>query len=108
VLEHGASPSRSAVLKEIDIPDRELETRPTPSHPALERSVGVVFFLFGFGTKQQDLGPGEVRTCPNCANTSQWWRVREFRQFTVFFVPLARWGRRHVEVCGICRTALEI
>ena len=23
-----------------------------------------MFFLFGFGTKQQDLGPGQVRTCP--------------------------------------------
>jgi hypothetical protein len=25
-----------------------------------------VFLLFGFGTKQRDLGPGEVRTCPRC------------------------------------------
>ena len=67
-----------------------------------------MFLLVGFGTKQQDLGPGEVRTCPHCANTSQWARVREFRQFTVFFVPLARWGRRRLEVCGICGTAVEV
>jgi hypothetical protein len=69
---------------------------------------GSVFFLFGFGTKQQDLGPGEVRPCPRCGNTSQWERVRQFRQFTVFFVPLARWGRRQLEVCGICGTAVEV
>jgi zinc-ribbon family len=67
-----------------------------------------VFFLFGFGTRQQDLGPGEVRTCPRCGNTSQWRRVREFRQFSVFFVPLARWRRRRAEVCGICGAAVEI
>lgn len=67
-----------------------------------------MFFLFGFGSKQQHLGPGETRNCPNCHNTSQWARLREFRQFTVFFVPVARWGRRRLEVCGICGAALEV
>ena len=69
---------------------------------------GGVFFLFGFGTKQQDQGPGEVRTCPRCGNTSQWARVRQFRQLTVFFVPVLRWGRRHFEVCGICGNAVHV
>jgi hypothetical protein len=67
-----------------------------------------VFFLFGFGSKQQDLGPGEVRTCPNCSNTTQWRRIRQFRQFTVFFVPVLRWGRRRLEVCGVCGTAVAV
>jgi len=67
-----------------------------------------VLFLVGFGTKQQALGAGEVRTCPRCGNTSQWVRVRQFRQFTVFFVPVARWGRRHLEVCEICGSTVEI
>lgn len=67
-----------------------------------------MFFLFGFGTKQQHLGPGATRTCPHCAGTSQWERVRQFRQFSVFFVPLVRWKRRRLEVCGICGTAVEV
>jgi len=67
-----------------------------------------VFFLFGFGTKQKDLGPGAVRTCPSCGNTTLWGRVRQFKQFTVFFVPIVRWGRRQFEVCGICGTAVEV
>ena len=67
-----------------------------------------MFFLFGFGTEQQDLGPSDVRPCPNCGNTSQWHRVRQFRQVTVFFVPVARWGRQQLEVCGICGTAVEV
>ena len=66
-----------------------------------------MLFLFGFGTKQQDLGLGEVRTCSRCGNTTQWERLRQFKQFTVFFVPIARWGRRQLEVCGICGTAVE-
>ena len=66
-----------------------------------------MFLLFGFGTKQRDDGPGAVRRCPHCGNTSQWARVRQFTQFSVFFVPIARWGRRRLEVCGICGTAVE-
>ena len=68
----------------------------------------VVFFLFGFGTKRRHLGPGAVHTCPTCGNTTQWARVRQFTQVSVFFVPIARWGRRQLEVCGICGTAVEV
>ena len=67
-----------------------------------------VFFVFGLGTKQQHLGPGETRTCPRCHNTTQQTRIREFRQFTVFFVPVARWKRRLFEACSICGTAVEV
>ena len=67
-----------------------------------------MFFLFGFGTKQQDLGPGEFRTCPRCGNTTQWARVRQVKQFPLFFVPIARWGRQHLEVCRVCGTPVEV
>lgn len=65
-----------------------------------------MFFLFGFGTKQKSLGPGDVRTCPRCHNTSQWLRMRQFSQFSVFFVPVARWKRRQFESCGICGASI--
>ena len=68
----------------------------------------MVFLLFGYGTKQQHLGPGQTRTCPRCHNTTQWQRMREFKQFTVFFVPIARWQRREYELCGICGTADDV
>lgn len=64
------------------------------------------FFLFGIGTKQQHLGAGEVRTCPRCHNTTQWARLKEYRQLSVFFIPVARWKRRRFEVCGICGAAV--
>ncbi len=34
--------------------------------------------------------------------------MREFKQFTLFFVPVARWKRRQFEVCGICGTAVAV
>ncbi len=64
--------------------------------------------LYGYGTKQQHLGPGETRTCPRCHNTAQWVRMRQFTQVTVFFVPVARWNRRRIESCGICGTSVEV
>ena len=67
-----------------------------------------MFFLFGFGTKQRHVGPGEVRTCPRCGNTTQWARMRRFKQFSLFFVPVARWGRQHLEVCGICGNTVRV
>ncbi|WP_280402028.1 zinc-ribbon domain-containing protein [Nocardia carnea] len=67
----------------------------------------MVFFIFGFGTKRQNLGAGATRTCARCHNTTQWQRVREFKQFTLFFIPVARWKRRQLEVCGICGAAIE-
>lgn len=67
-----------------------------------------MFILFGFGTKRQPLGPGETRTCARCNNTTQWAQLQEFKQFTVFFIPVARWKHRHLEMCGICGTSLEV
>jgi hypothetical protein len=34
--------------------------------------------------------------------------MREFKQFTVFFIPIARWGRREFEACGICGAAIAL
>ncbi|MGU3501689.1 zinc-ribbon domain-containing protein [Mycobacterium sp. C31M] len=61
-----------------------------------------MLFIFGFGTKQKPLGPGDVRLCPRCHNTTQWSRMRQYKQFTLFFVPIVRWNRRQYEACGIC------
>ncbi|EJZ04458.1 zinc-ribbon domain-containing protein [Mycolicibacterium vaccae] len=65
-----------------------------------------MLLFFGYGTKQKYLGAGQVRTCPRCHNTTQWSRMREFKQFTLFFVPIARWKRRTFEVCSICGAAV--
>jgi hypothetical protein len=62
----------------------------------------VLFLFFGLSSKQKFLGAGEVRTCLRCHNTTQWTRMRQFRQFTLFFIPIARWSRRQFQVCGIC------
>ena len=67
-----------------------------------------VFLLFGYGRKQKPLGPGGTRTCPRCHNTTQWTRLREYTQLTIFFIPVLRWGRKQLESCGICGAALVV
>jgi predicted RNA-binding Zn-ribbon protein involved in translation (DUF1610 family) len=67
-----------------------------------------MFFIFGFGTKQRDEGPGQTRTCPRCGNTTVWGRVREHKQFSLFFIPIARWQRRDLEVCPVCGEAVAV
>jgi hypothetical protein len=66
-----------------------------------------VFFIFGFGPQQQELGPGLTRTCVRCSNTTVWQRIRESKRFTLFFIPIARWGKRELEVCPICGYAVS-
>ncbi|KQS73639.1 zinc-ribbon domain-containing protein [Modestobacter sp. Leaf380] len=67
-----------------------------------------MFFFFGYGSKQKELGPGSTRTCPRCNNTTTWARVKRYKQFTVFFVPVLRWGRQQAEVCTICGTTVAV
>lgn len=79
-----------------------------PACPEAPGSIyaGCVLLFFGYGLKRQQLGSGQVRACARCHNTTQWARMREFNQFTLFFVPIARWKRRHFEQCGICGAAV--
>lgn len=67
-----------------------------------------MIFFFGFGSKQKELGPGATRTCPRCGNTTVWARVKRYRQFTVFFVPLLRWRREQLETCTVCGTSVAV
>ncbi len=67
-----------------------------------------MFLLFGFGSKRTVLGQGSVRTCPRCHNSTQWARMKQYRQFSLFFVPIARWNRVEFEECGICGAATSL
>ena len=62
----------------------------------------MLFLLFGFGSRIRRLGNGGERTCPRCHNQATWIRARSYSQFTVFFIPVARWNRREFEACPIC------
>jgi hypothetical protein len=68
----------------------------------------MLFLLFGAGIRLKDLGAGHERTCPRCHNTAAWSRVRRFHELTLFFIPVARWGRQELEACPICGQQHEL
>ncbi|MGW9826384.1 hypothetical protein ACUXNS_001378 [Brevibacterium pityocampae] len=35
-----------------------------------------MFVIFGFGKRQRPQGPGALRDCPRCHNTTRWNRMR--------------------------------
>lgn len=61
-----------------------------------------MFFIFGVSPGQRSLGPGQTRPCPRCGNTTTWERLETHQRFSLFFIPILRWGRRRSEVCRIC------
>lgn len=66
------------------------------------------FFLFGYGTRFKERGPGEDRTCHRCAKTSTWLRLHRFTEVTFFFVPILRFNRSELEACPVCGEAHEL
>lgn len=66
-----------------------------------------MLLIFGVSDKREDLGPGQTRTCPRCGNTTVWARILTSRRFTLFFIPIIRWGRQELEVCTICGEAVR-
>lgn len=68
----------------------------------------MLFLLFGGGIRFKELGAGRERTCPRCHNTATWPRLRRFHELTLFFIPIARWGRQELEVCPICGQQHEL
>lgn len=68
----------------------------------------MLFLLFGGGIRFKDLGAGQEHTCPRCHNTATWSRLRRFHQLTLFFIPVARWGRQELEACPVCGEQHEL
>lgn len=68
----------------------------------------MIFFLFGGGTRYKNIGTAEVRTCSRCHNSAPWIRLQRFHEVTLFFIPVARWGRRELMACAVCGEADDL
>ncbi len=66
------------------------------------------FLIFGGGIRLRALGDGQARTCERCHNRATWARFKRYHELTLFFLPVARWGRSELEACPICGTQAEL
>lgn len=50
----------------------------------------------------------QVVECDHCNNQETWQVIEVGRKFTLYFIPLFRYGRKYYLACPICSTGLEI
>lgn len=67
-----------------------------------------MFFFGSAGTKSEVVGEGYELDCPRCHNVRRWPIARSQKQASVFFVPVARWGREYWMYCPICSNSVEL
>ena len=67
----------------------------------------VVIFGFGGGSAQ-DLGEAVPARCPNCHNDVYLHHVRSQKAFSLYFVPIARYGTNEYLLCPICQRGLQV
>lgn len=69
-----------------------------------------MFFIgiFGGGVKQKAMGSTSQRNCPRCHNTTPWIVYDTTKYFSLFFIPVARWGKRYFISCPICGETIAL
>lgn len=70
---------------------------------------GIMFLIFGVTGGAHDLGMRKCRFFPCCSLSGAMAAVTcTFQQFTLFFIPLFRFGKRYFVTCPNCGTVYEI
>ncbi len=65
--------------------------------------------IFGWGgRKLYDKGAVWAAVCPNCHNQVFFHYLTAHSSFSLFFVPLIPYGRKHLLVCPVCHQAREL
>lgn len=68
-----------------------------------------MFFFFGSGgTSSEMIGEGYAIDCPRCHNVRPWPVARSENRASVFFIPVAKWGRKYWTYCPICSTSASL
>ena len=67
----------------------------------------VVIFGFGGGSAE-DLGETVPARCPNCHNDVYLHHVRSQKSFSLYFVPIAKYGTNEYLLCPICQRGLQL
>lgn len=64
--------------------------------------------IWGFGgNKLSDKGAVWPAICPNCRNTVLLHHVTTHSTFSLFFIPLVPYDRKHHLMCPVCRNSLQ-
>jgi hypothetical protein len=65
--------------------------------------------IFGWGRGEaQDHGEVAPLTCPNCHNEVFLHEVQSKKQFSLYFIPVARYGSDEYLLCPVCGHGLQV
>jgi len=64
--------------------------------------------VFGWGDGAKQLGEGFYQVCDNCNNTNRFIVAEVSKKASVYFVPVAKWGRRYFYVCPVCNSGFRV
>src|SRR3989344_1062719 len=64
--------------------------------------------LAGWGGKRKRIGNFGMQKCPNCHNWQAQGIYELSRQATLYFIPVAKWGKEYYVICPICEAGMPI
>lgn len=67
-----------------------------------------MFFIFGLNTKQDKLKFDELKICKICGKYGRYEVFVEYTAFSIFFIPLFKWGRRYFIRASCCGSIFSI
>lgn len=67
-----------------------------------------MFFIGGFGQKQEYLQFEQIIECPNCKQYTNLKILMTYTYFSFFFIPLFKWGKRYFAQTSCCNSICEL
>lgn len=67
------------------------------------------FIIFGWGnSKQKDYGEVYPMNCSRCNNEVFYHYLKTWKRFSLFFIPLIPYGRKHFLTCPVCGASVKL
>lgn len=67
-----------------------------------------MFFIFGSGQEKKVLNYDQTIICPVCGKFGHLTVVMVYSYFSLFFIPLFKWGKRYFVQTGCCGAVCEL
>ena len=64
--------------------------------------------VFGWGKKGKEIGYVGIDKCPNCRHYVHFYIYEYANRVNVYFVPIAKFNKKHYLVCPVCDAAYEL
>ena len=67
-----------------------------------------MFFIFGISSGKKRLDFNQTMVCPNCGHFGRLEVYMTYMYFSLFFIPLFKWGKRYLVKTSCCNGVCDI